>query len=287
MTLKFNTSTIIVFAAFSLVNIGYGQENSITTEIKKQKIATIDWKNWKVTLPVGKPTEIGYPEIVDYTNNTELKKFMYNDYTDVSVVFYAYPGATTANTSHSRCELREQMVPGENATNWTFAQGGHLKGTLAMAEISKDSKGEYHRTIIMQIHGRLSEVQRQLIGQKDNNAPPVLKIYWDNGKVKVKTKVLKNSTVSNQDILYTKAWEDDKGYTFKDAVGFNKFTLEVIVSDGRLEVILNNKESVVYDGFDIKKWGIFENYFKAGNYLQSLDANAYAKVKFYSLEVSH
>lgn len=274
--MTFNTLKITVLAVFFLATIGYGQ-----------KVAAIDWKHWKVTLPVGKPTEIGYPEIVDYANNKELKKLMYNDYTDGSVVFYAFPGATTANTSHSRCELREQMVPGENTPNWTFAQGGRLKGTLAMAAISKEANGEYHRTIIMQIHGRLTNEQRDLIDQKDNNAPPVLKIYWDNGKVKVKTKVLKDIAVSDKDILYTKAWEDDKGYTFKDAVGFNKFTLEVKVSDGRLEVILNNKESVVYDGFDLKRWGVFENYFKAGNYLQTLDVNAFAKVKFYSLEVSH
>ena len=116
---------------------------------------------------------------------------------------------------------------------------------------------------------------------------PILKIYWDNGKIRVKTKVLKDIAASEKDILYTKAWDDDKGFTFKDKVGFNKFTLEVKASDGRLEVILNSKESVVYDGFDIKKWGVFEIYFKAGNYLQTLDANAFAKVKYYSLEVSH
>jgi hypothetical protein len=285
--MTFNAFKITVFATFSLVAIGYGQKNPIIEKNSKQKEFAIDWEHWKVTLPVGKPTEIGYPEIMDYANNEELKKWMYNDYADGSVVFYTYPGATTANASYSRCELREQIVPGENTHNWTFAQGGRLKGTLAMAEISKDSNGKYHRAIIMQIHGRLTEAQRRLIGQKDNNAPPVLKIYWDNGKVRVKTKILKDKTVSDKDILYTKAWEDDNGHTFKESVGFNKFTIEVKVSDGRLEVILNSKESVVYNGFDMKKWGVFENYFKAGNYLQTLDANAFAKVKYYSLEVSH
>lgn len=47
----------------------------------------------------------------------------------------------------------------------------------------------------MQIHGRLTNAQRDLIGQKDNNAPPVFKIYWDNGKVRVKTKLLKDTNV--------------------------------------------------------------------------------------------
>lgn len=287
MTFKLNKSKIIVLATLFTATISYGQNSSSISKNSKLKAPAIDWSHWKVTLPVGKPTEIGYPEIMDYANNEELKKFMYNDYADGSVVFYAYPGATTANTSHSRCELREQMEPGKNNSNWTFAQGGRMKGTLAMADISKDENGKYHRTIIMQIHGRLTNAQRDLIGQRDNNAAPVLKISWDNGKVRIKTKVLKDPNVSDKDILFTKAWEDDKGYTFKEKVGFDKFTLEVKVSDGRLEVILNDKESVVYDGLDLKKWGVYENYFKAGNYLQTNDANAFAKVKYYSLEVSH
>jgi hypothetical protein len=45
--------------------------------------------------------------------------------------------------------------------------------------------------IIAQIHGRLSDEQRDLIGQKDNNAAPILKVYWDNGKIRVKRKYLK------------------------------------------------------------------------------------------------
>ena len=54
-----------------------------------------------------------------------------------------------------------------------------------------------------------------------------------------------------------------------------------------MEVILNETESVVYDGIHIEKWGVFENYFKAGNYLQTLDEGASAKVKYYELEVTH
>ena len=68
----------------------------------------------------------------------------------------------------------------------------YMKGKLAMENVSKDSDGKYHKVIIMQIHGRLTNEQRDLIGQKDNNAPPILKIYWQNGKIRVKTKELKN-----------------------------------------------------------------------------------------------
>lgn len=247
----------------------------------------IDLSNWKVTLPIGRPDEVEPPEILEYATNEKLKSFMYNDSIEGALVFYTYPGATTANSSRSRTELREQMEPGSNSVNWTFSQGGRLKGTLAMDDISKDSDDKYHRTIIMQIHGRLTNEQRDLIGQKDNNAPPMLKIYWQNGEVRVKTKVLKDPNVSNTDILRTDSWTDDVGFNFNEEVGFNTFSLEVLVSDGRMEVVLNDTESVVYESDDIKKWGVFENYFKAGNYLQTSDEGSYARVKYYDLEVEH
>ena len=32
---------------------------------------------------------------------------------------------------------------------------------------------------------------------------------------------------------------------------------------------------------------IFENYFKAENYFQSIDEGSYARVKYYELEIAH
>jgi hypothetical protein len=252
------------------------------------KLPNIDLNHWKVTLPIGNPTEVLPPEILDYATNETLKPFMYNDSINGAIVFYTYPGASTANSSYSRTELRELMNPEDKgATNWTFKQGGNLKGTLSMDEISKDSNGDFHRAIIMQIHGRLTNEQRDLIGQKDNNAPPMLKIYWVNGKVRVKTKVLKDLNATDTEILETDAWGDDEGHTFNEYVGFDKFTLEVKVSEGSMEVLLNDKESVVYKNIHIQKWGVFENYFKAGNYLSTKDEDSFSKVKYYQLEVSH
>ena len=108
-----------------------------------------------------------------------------------------------------------------------------------------------------------------------------------NGKIRVKTKVLKDLNVSDEDILHEDAWDDDEGHTFDQEVGFKKFNIEVDVSDGKMIVSLNNTEFAVYDDIHMKKWGVFENYFKAGNYFQSRDAGSHASVKFYKLEVSH
>lgn len=251
------------------------------------KLPDIDLNNWKVTLPIGNPTEVKPPEILDYATNETLKPFFYNDSINGALVFYTYPGASTANSSYSRTELREQMQPGSNNVNWTFDQGGNMKGELQMDEISVDDDGDFHRTIIMQIHGRLTNEQRDLIGEDDNNAPPVLKIYWVNGYVRVKTKVLKDLNSTYEEALHTNAWGDDDGYTFPTYVGFNKFTLEVKASEGRMEVILNDNLSKVYDNVHMDRWGIFENYFKAGNYLSTRDEGSFARVKYYTLEVTH
>lgn len=274
------------------------QDNSNSPDDNSEPIITdpeityllpdIDLSHWKVTLPIGNPTEVHPPAILDYGTNETLKPFFYNDSINGALVFYTYPESSTANSSYSRTELRELMVPADSGhTNWTFAQGGNMKGTLSMDEISTDNNGNFHRTIIMQIHGRLTNEQRDLIGAPDNNAPPILKIYWVNGYVRVKTKVLNNLNDTDEEALHTDAWGDDAGYTFPEYVGFNKFTLEVDVEDGRMEVILNNAASKVYDDIHIQRWGIFENYFKAGNYLVSLENDAFSRVKYYNLEVSH
>ncbi|MGB5243768.1 MAG: polysaccharide lyase family 7 protein [Lutimonas sp.] len=292
----FRKYILITFLSLLVTHIMVSQQNddfAISSKVeksknkKKYKLPKIDLNHWKVTIPVGNPTEIGPPEILNYANNEELKPFMYNDSSSGAIVFYAYPNTSTANSSYSRSELREQMVPGDNNTNWTFAQGGRIKGKLAMGEVTKGMDGKYHKVIIMQIHGRLTNEQRDLIGQKDNNAPPMLKIYWQDGKVRVKTKVLKNPSLTGNALLYEEAWTDDEGYTFKQEVGFRPFTLEVKVESGKMVVSLNNQEFATYDDVHIKKWGIFENYFKAGNYFQTKDKDAYAAVKYYELEVSH
>ena len=86
----------------------------------------------------GKPYEIEPPEILDYANNEIAKPYMYLDDRKGAIVFHAMPTASkTANTKYTRSELREQMVPGDNNTNWTFEDGAYMKGRIAMEASSK------------------------------------------------------------------------------------------------------------------------------------------------------
>lgn len=249
-------------------------------------LPNIDLNNWKVTLPIGNPTEVKPPAILDYATDPLLQEYMYNDSLDGSLVFYTSPGSTTTNSKYSRTELREQMEPGSNNVNWTFGQGGVMKGELKVSQVS-GSAGNLDRIIVMQIHGRLTNAQRDLINEDDNNAPPVLKIYWDDGKINVRRKVLKDINVDHVNILKTDAWTDESHW-FDKWVGFENFILEIKVSKSSMEVILNDgEERIFFDDIHMEKWNIFENYFKAGNYLQSTNSADYSEVRYYSLVVMH
>ncbi len=306
----FGIKGFLLVVAFLIFSINAYSQNSETTDKekavkiesvkkkkkkkrkKKVKLPKIDLSHWKVTLPVanekGRPYEIVPPDIFDFASNEVAKPYMYIDSTKGAIVFHAMPTtSTTTNTKYSRSELREQMEPGSNHVNWTFAQGGTMKGKISVEDVSRDKNGKYHKIIIMQIHGRLTNEQRELIGKKDNDAPPILKIYWDKGKIRVKTKELKSLVATDKGVLYKNAWTDDKGHTFEQEVGFRKFTLEVKVSEGKMVVSLNNNEFKVYENIHMKKWGVFENYFKAGNYFQTRDEGAFAKVNFYELSIKH
>ncbi|MFK7774324.1 MAG: polysaccharide lyase family 7 protein [Saprospiraceae bacterium] len=285
---SFSTFRLLTGVIFLLLFAGCSSSKLAS----KKKAPNVDLTHWKVTIPTpradGKAMEVSPPEIFNYPKIEALKDFMYPDSSDGSIVFHAYPASTTANTKYSRTELREQMVSGSNSTNWTFKEGGKMKVKMAIDQVTKDRNGKEHRIIIAQIHGRLSNEQKKSIGQKDNNAPPILKIYYDKGKIRVKTKVLKNQDATDLEILDKKAWGDDAGYNFETPVGKGeRFTLEVIVSEGRMEIVLNGWQKKVYKGVDMERWGIFENYFKVGNYFQTRDEGAFGKVKIYELEVSH
>lgn len=249
------------------------------------KLPNIDLSNWKLQLPF-EPYSVRPPQILNYATNELLKPYMYNDSIEGALVFYTKPGKTTANTIYSRTELREQIVAGSDKYNWTFESGGSIKGSLKLDNISNDSNGRPHRTIVMQIHGRLTDEQKELINQKDNNAPPIMKVVWQDGYVSLHSKKLKNPNAVIPEILYTDSWIHNS-YTFPQKVGNEIFTIEIKAKKGLMEVILNETFSKVYSGNDIEKWGVFENYFKAGNYLMTTDNNAFAYVKYYELNVEH
>lgn len=258
--------------------------------------ADIDFSNWKVTLPVdednnGKPDEYQPSVLMDYGYQSidAVQPFMYDDVDDPSIVFFTYPDVSTTNSSYSRTELRELINPSNSKDNWTLLEGGEMTGTLKVESVSENnnsSSEDYHRVIVMQIHGIISEDDMDAYGFDGNNGPPLIKIYWKDGYIWCHKKSLVDETTDGFDLygVYDGTWADIKvnlGY-----VGNDIFDFRITASDARLEVQLNDEDPYVYEDVSLNKWP-FENYFKAGNYLTSTDSSAFSYVKYYNLNVSH
>lgn len=258
--------------------------------------ADINFTNWKLTLPVdkdknGSPDEY-QPSVLKngaYRNLVAVKPYMFDDTSDSSIVFYTYPETSTTNSSYSRTELRELITPTNSKVNWTLETGGTMKGRLKVMEISKDntsSSVEYHRTIVMQIHGIISIEDMAKHGFSSNNGPPLIKMTWIDGNLWVYKKSLKDETTSGDDLLDVSSatWVDVKHNM--GAVGFEPFNFRITASKGKIELQLNNETPYIYEDVSLAKWP-FQNYYKAGNYLGTTATNAFSKVKYYSLSVTH
>ncbi|KFC58862.1 Alginate lyase [Flavobacterium gilvum] len=256
---------------------------SASFTIYAQKAPKIDLSLWKLTIPEGAATTYKGQPLLDYSENLDIQKFMYNDSDDRSLVFYVSQ-AVRAKKATAKTELKEQNSFGGDA-GWTFKQGATLKTSLKMVEVSKKD-ANYSRIIFAQIGGRLKEEQANLIGAKDKNAPAILKVYWDNGFIKLRSKRIANPSITGNDLLKEESWIDDDGYTFKKQVGFDKFTLQIVIKDGKMEVSVDG-EKKVYAGDNYDKWGGFNNYFNVGCNPQGDEQGTYGKVKFYTIEVSH
>lgn len=259
------------------------------------EFADIDFSNWKVTLPVdednnGRPDEYQPSQLINFGYQTleAVQPFMYDDTTDTSIVFYTYPDVSTTNSSYSRTELRELINTSNSGENWTLLQGGEMIGSLKVLDVSEntESQDDYHKVIVMQIHGIISEEDMDAYGFTGNNGPPLIKIYWKDGYIWCHKKSLVDESTEGDDLfdVYNGTWADIKvnlGY-----VGNETFNFRITASDAMIEVQLNEDESYIYQDISLEKWP-FENYFKAGNYLTTTDNGAYSYVKYYDLTITH
>ncbi|MBK0370766.1 polysaccharide lyase family 7 protein [Flavobacterium agrisoli] len=251
--------------------------------VHAQKTPKIDLSLWKLSIPEGSTKTFKAPKLLDYANDKDIQKYMFNDLNDKSLVFYSFP-SIKSKRPYTKTELKEQNSFGSDI-GWTFKEGAKLKIVARMGDISKKND-KNPRVIFVQIGGRISDDQANLIGASDNDAPAILKVYWDNGYIKLRSKKLKNGVVGN-DIYREDSWEDDDGYTFKDKVDQDKFTFEIEITDGKMEVTLNKRETKEYSGINYQKWNNFDNYFTVGCNLQSEEVGSFANMKFYTLEVTH
>ena len=175
-------------------------------------LADIDFSNWKLTLPIdennnGSPDEY-QPDVLKnlgYQTLESILPYMYDDIEDSSIVFYTFPDVSTTNSSYSRTELRELINPSNARDNWTLLAGGEMVGRLKVESVSENQESDdvYHKIIVMQIHGIISEEDMDLHGFSSNNGPPLIKIYWKDGYVWCHKKSLIDESTEGNALLET------------------------------------------------------------------------------------
>jgi hypothetical protein len=180
---------------------------------------------------------------------------------DGAMVFWApVTGATTSGSSYPRSELREQVNPPSNSSNW-FAFGTHtLDAQCRVQQVPSSGK-----VIIGQIHGYTGA------------ALPLVKLQYNSGNVEVLIK-----TNANNDLT-------DYKYTY-GAVGLsNNITYQIKVLNGLVVVTVNGITRSLNVFQSDPDWATNTLYYKAGSYCQDNTGttNEGARVAFYAVSRAH
>lgn len=244
----------------------------------------IDLWNWKLELPSGYKASDW--KLSNFQNDRFARPFFYFESSDSSLVMKAFPSEGTSKAKYTRCTLREQVQAGSNDKNWTLKEGGVLQAEFKVDTITKNEKGKYHRTILFQIDGRTTAKQTKQMKLSKPISLPMVKIYWQDGYLKVVRKVLKDDGTAGEALLIKSAWTEDDARHSRAKIGFEKTKIRIEAKRGKLMIKINDEKPIVYRDLSVSQW-YFENYFTVGNYLQSKSPNCYSSVKFFKLEVSH
>jgi len=213
---------------------------------------------WQLQLPTGSP---GSPDTVapaqlkganGYTNPA----YFFTDKTDGSMTFFApEKGVTTPNSNYARSELREMNSNG-SAANWSLSGTHKLSANLRITQVTKN-------VCVGQVH----------LGTGGSSTKPLLELYYR----------------PNGDIYLGTENSPDGGQTLHSVGNVSlgtKWSYVIQVSGNTIKLTINGTAT----SYSIpSSFNAYKQYFKAGSYNQSSSSSTTngAKVKFYSLTVSH
>ncbi len=165
--------------------------------------------------------------------------YFYTGPVDGAMVFWApVTGATTPNSSYPRSELREQLTPPSNSTNWLPYGNHRLSAQCRVTQVPSTGK-----VIIGQIHCYTG------------NARPLLKLQYNNGVIEALVK-----TNSNYDA--------DFKFYFQNVGLSNLVSYEIHQENGWLTTTVNGLSQAINVFVTDPDWATNGLYFKAGSYCQ-------------------
>lgn len=216
-----------------------------------------DLTHWKLQLPDDDFSSI-LPAQLEAGYESE---WFWTAGSDGSMAFYVKgDGGTSPNSEYPRSELRQRCNPTASSSdsyNWKIWDGNKNEVSVKYEIGWIDT---FSRKIVLQ------QIKAYPSG------PPLLKMKWQSGKVYALVKT---------DYL----GENEESYFMGDAPQWQIFHLKSKVRDGVLTLYWNQEilHEIPIDHY----WTWPGNYFKAGNYLQSNDPNAYAVVYIHYLALTN
>lgn len=217
-----------------------------------------DLSVWELQLPIGSPgspTTIS-PAQLEGPNGYTNPAYFWTDKNDGSMTFWdPESGVTTPNSNFPRTELRE-MNPDGSAADWAIPGTHTLSATLRVVSVTSS-------VCVGQIH----------LGTGGSSTKPLLELYYhSNGDVVLG---LENSPSGGQTT-----------HTLTNVPLGIHWSYVIAIVDGQIQITVDGGTTTypIASGFTA-----YHQYFKAGDYNQSASSSTTngAKVKFYSLSVSH
>jgi hypothetical protein len=213
---------------------------------------------WSLQLPIGSPgspTTIP-PSQLKGPNGYTNPAYFWTDKNDGSMTFWdPESGVTTPNSNYARTELREMNAGGSSA-DWSLSGTHRLTANLRIVSVTSN-------VCVGQIH----------LGTGGSSTKPLLELYYR----------------PNGDIYLGTENSPDGGQTLHHVGNVplgTRWSYVIAIVSGRIQLTVNGTTTsyAIPSAFNQ-----YHQYFKAGDYNQSSSSSTSkgAKVKFYTLTVSH
>lgn len=256
-----------------------------------------DLSYWKLT----RPNQQEVPEDV-LSNGFNRDGEFYTDPNTGGMVFWCPNDGQTGGSTYPRNELREMIRRGDNSistqgingNNWVFSSS-----TMENQEAAGGVDGVMTATVavdhVSETSDEFRKVGRVIVGQIHASDDEPCRLYYRKlpGHTKGSIYVAHEPTTSTEQWYDMIGSRSDDAEDPEDGIALGEkfsYEIKVVYNTLTITIIRDGKEDVVQE-IDMTDSGFADDwmYFKAGNYNQNNagDADEYAQVSFFALDVSH
>ncbi len=278
----------VMFARAVLLALCLGSARARALDPSQPPSGNFDLSHWKLQLPTLNGVLTGTGGSVDEETPAQLQAGFTNAYfytgSDGSMVFWAPDdGATTSGSTHPRSELREELIPGNDGTNWTVFGIHIMTAQCKVLRVPSDTL----KVCIGQMHEPNTRPDGSAsVGNEEM-------IMFDISSKKIYANI---NLDGNVDSSFSQTFISGSGVATNSMINY---TMSMV--NGLLKIVVNNVTNswTLLSGTNIsghvaQNWTLASGntlYFKAGDYNQTVNtcncSTDGAQVAFYSLTRFH